>query len=26
MLRKVLKRTKGGFQYIEHVESDGDDV
>ncbi|HET7382993.1 MAG TPA: hypothetical protein VFJ59_10450 [Pseudolabrys sp.] len=22
-LRKVLKRTKGGIQYVEHVEGDG---
>jgi ATP-dependent DNA ligase len=23
VLRKLLKRTKGGIQYVEHVEADG---
>jgi bifunctional non-homologous end joining protein LigD len=25
-LRKVLKRTKGGIQYVEHTEGDGDEI
>ena len=25
-LRKLLKRTKGGIQYVEHIDGDGDEV